>query len=84
MKNHKIYALIEDDDVVEFRSREDISDKEWQEGDWRVVHDNTVGVDREKYSVSSHFDLELHKRKVVKTHDITPLNTKTRRIISKT
>lgn len=79
----KTYALIEDEEVVDFSVRDEISDEEWKSGDWRVVKDNSVGVDRDKFAVSSHFDIDIHPRKVIKTHDITPLNTKTKRVIAK-
>lgn len=79
----KIYALIEDGEVIDFQERNDISAEEWREGDWRKVEDNSDGVDRDKYSVSSDFELEIKRSKVIKTHNIVPLNSKAKRLNSR-
>lgn len=78
----KIYALIEDGDVVDFRERDEITREEWKQGDWRIVKDNAEGVNTDKYSISSDFELKVLKTKVIKTHEIVPLNRRTKRIIA--
>lgn len=76
----KIYALIEDGEVVDFRERDDISSEEWKQGKWLIVKDNTQNIDTDKYHISSDFELKILKTKVIKTHEILPLNKRTKRI----
>lgn len=77
----KTYALVEDEEVIEFSIRDEISDEDWKTQDWRVVHDNSSDVDRDKFYVSNDFEITIHKRRVIKTHDIMPLNRKTKKIL---
>lgn len=79
----KVYALIEDGEVVDFQERSDISAEEWKQGDWRIVKSNADGVNHEKYHVSSDFELRVLKTKIIKTHEIIPLNRKTKKILAK-
>lgn len=78
----KIYALIEDGEVVDFRERDEISSEEWKQGKWLIVKDNAQNVDTDKYHISSDFEIKVLRTKVIKTHEIVPLNKRTRKIIA--